>query len=388
MADTPPPGVNLKADQGPRLVGSMITLIVLPTLFVIARLVSRKVARAGYWWDDLFVVFACALCYIQCICVLISERRNDFGKHIYVLKDPADNTVEFLKILYIYLIGYFSATSFVKFAILAFYRRIFPVQQLKLLLVAATGIVICYFLGSLLTAIFQCQPIHHFWDRAGSGKCANGDLVQIVPGAINCVIDFIIIMLPIPLLWRLRTTASQKGVLTGIFVCAGFVCIISIIRLIVLSRLADVDVTWNYVNSAIWSAAEPSMGVISACIPSLRPLVSLLTRGTTRGVGVSKTTKTSAQDASSGVSRMVWRSPRIGEDGRDGYFERLDDSTEAGNRPQWGHETNVRGGKVAGRGAEDEISLEEMNVPAGGIRVKDEVRITSSDWLEYKDKVF
>lgn len=182
------------------------------------------------------------------------------------------------------------------------------------------------------------------------------------------------------------------------------VCIISIIRLIVLSRLADVDVTCkytysqpqgssnrsigNYVNSAIWSAAEPSMGVISACIPSLRPLVSLLTRGTTRGVGVSKTTKTSAQDASSGVSRMVWRSPRIGDDGRDGYFERLDDSTEAGNRPQWGHETNVRGGKVAGRGAEDEISLEEMNVPAGGIRVKDEVRITSSDWLEYKDKVF
>lgn len=160
MADTPPPGVNLKADQGPRLVGSMITLIVLPTLFVIARLVSRKVARAGYWWDDLFVVFACALCYIQCICVLISERRNDFGKHIYVLKDPADNTVEFLKILYIYLIGYFSATSFVKFAILAFYRRIFPVQQLKLLLVAATGIVICYFLGSLLTAIGE--PVNQF----------------------------------------------------------------------------------------------------------------------------------------------------------------------------------------------------------------------------------
>lgn len=59
MADTPPPGIDLNADQGPRLVGSMITLIVLPTLFVIARLVSRKVARAGYWWDDLFVVFAC-----------------------------------------------------------------------------------------------------------------------------------------------------------------------------------------------------------------------------------------------------------------------------------------------------------------------------------------
>ena len=158
--------------------------------------------------------------------------------------------------------------------------------------------------------------------------------------------------------------------------------------------------TGNYVNSAIWSAAEPSMGVISACIPSLRPLISYITRGTTRGIGVSKTaisknkSKGSAQDTSSVASKMVWRSPRIGEDGRDGYFERLEDPSEAvspggGNRPSYfRHETNVRGGKVAGRGAVDEISLEEMNVPAGGIRVKDEGVITSSDWLDYKDKVF
>ena len=91
---------------------------------------------------------------------------------------------------------------------------------------------------------------------------------------------------------------------------------------------------------------------------------------------------------------MVWRSPRIGEDGCDGYFERLEDPSEAvnpggDNQPQYfRHETSVRRGKVGGRGNEDEISLEEMNLPAGGIRVKDEVVITSSDWLEYKHKVF
>lgn len=143
------------------------------------------------------------------------------------------------------------------------------------------------------------------------------------------------------------------------------------------------------------------MGVISACIPSLRPLISYITRGTTRGIGVSRTGKSkskskgSAQDTSSVASKMAWRNPRTGEDGRDGYFERLEDPSEAvspggtTNRPQYfRHETNVRGGRVVGRGAVDEISLEEMNVPAGGIRVKDEVVITSSDWLEYKDKVF
>ena len=55
-------------------------------------------------------------CIFQWADISLAERRNDFGKHIYGLEDPADNTIEFLKILYIYLIGYFSATSFVKFA--------------------------------------------------------------------------------------------------------------------------------------------------------------------------------------------------------------------------------------------------------------------------------
>ena len=47
----------------------------------------------------------------------LAERHNEFGRHIYGLKDPAGNTVVFLKILYIYLIGYFSATSVIKLAL-------------------------------------------------------------------------------------------------------------------------------------------------------------------------------------------------------------------------------------------------------------------------------
>jgi hypothetical protein len=48
MANTPSPGLNIHANQGTRLVGSMVTLIILPTLFVIARLVSRKSQMRGF----------------------------------------------------------------------------------------------------------------------------------------------------------------------------------------------------------------------------------------------------------------------------------------------------------------------------------------------------
>ena len=130
------------------------------------------------------------------------------------------------------------------------------------------------------------------------------------------------------------------------------------------------------------------MGVISACIPSLRPLVSLIIRGTTKGLGVSKAGTSSAQNSnSSGSSRVMWKTKTI--DGERGEpFTRLPEDLGTPSGPQWGRSVSVRGGKRNGRGGEDEISLEEMSVPAGAIQVRDEVRITSSNWLEYKDRVY
>lgn len=41
-----------------------------------------------------------------------------------------------------------------------------------------------------------------------------------------------------------------------------------------------------------------------------------------------------------------------------------------------------------GLGGGDEVSLQEMNVPEGQIKIKEEITITSSDWLEYDDRVY
>ncbi len=220
--------------------------------------------------------------------------------------------------------------------------------------------------------------------------------MPLITGGINAAIDFLIIGLPIPFLWKLRTTTSQKGVLTGIFVCAGFACIISIIRLIVLSRLTYFDVTWNYIDAAIWSAAEPCMGVIAACMPSLRPLIAVLVRGTHRGPTMHS--RFAPKDTTNSI-RPVWS--RRDTDGYvmdqiDGKgFTRLEEPTS----PGWGyrgvgHDVHVKGGRMkrkksflAGASAEDDqVSMEEM-VPQNGIKVKSEVTITTGHW-EYNDRIF
>ena len=50
--DSPPvnqPGFDLFADQGDKVTSVMIVLMVLSSSFVVLRLLSRKVAHAGYW---------------------------------------------------------------------------------------------------------------------------------------------------------------------------------------------------------------------------------------------------------------------------------------------------------------------------------------------------
>ena len=51
---------------------------------------------------------------------------------------------------------------------------------------------------------------------------------------------------------------------------------VSVIRLVLLSNLNENDVTWNYADTAVWTAAELSITIIATSLPSLRPLVSHL----------------------------------------------------------------------------------------------------------------
>ena len=162
------------------------------------------------------------------------------------------------------------------------------------------------------------------------------------------------------------------------------VCVISIVRLIVLARLEAYDVTWNYVNAAIWSAAEPSMSVIAACLPSLRPLIALALKGTHRGPTL--ISKKSAQaTSSSGSSRVIWPARTVEDAEPAGGFTRLEETAIGRDRDRWGQcETAVRGGKRQSTSTFNEIGMEEMN---SGIRVKNEITITSHVW-DYKDRVY
>ncbi|MCJ1387010.1 hypothetical protein MMC17_010139 [Xylographa soralifera] len=97
---------------------------------------------------------------------------------------------------------------------------------------------------------------------------------QAVPSIIT---DIILLILPLPLVWKLKVTKSQKWGVSAVFLLGGFVTICSIIRLVRLIQTQDnLDFTWGLSDPALWSTVEMHIFVCCACLPSTWCLVKLL----------------------------------------------------------------------------------------------------------------
>lgn len=130
-------------------------------------------------------------------------------------------------------------------------------------------------------------------------------------------------------------------------------------------------------KSAIWTAAEPSLGIVSACIPSLRPLVTYFISGTHRGPITD-----SVQTSSTILNSKTWRTSESTEP--HGAFIQLAESTNE-IESAWGHSVFVQGGHHAGTNGD---SVEELEIPIEGITVKTEITLMTSDRLNYNDRLF
>ena len=60
------------------------------------------------------------------------------------------------------------------------------------------------------------------------------------------------------------------------------VTVSTIYRLTILHKLTFVDATWGNVDPVIWSMVEVGIGIVCACLPTLRPLVSANVRNNRR----------------------------------------------------------------------------------------------------------
>ena len=104
-----------------------------------------------------------------------------------------------------------------KFSLIFLYRRIFPNRPLHIALWFIGGVVGCMGIAGILLAIFKCVPVKAGWDPTIKRQCINFYAWIIIHGSQNVVTDFMLLCLPMPLVWRLNMATTRKIQVSGIF---------------------------------------------------------------------------------------------------------------------------------------------------------------------------
>ena len=111
-------------------------------------------------------------------------------------------------------IFYCACMACIKTSILYLYRRIFPQQWFRNALIATGSFNLLWFIAAFFVTAFKCFPMSLLWDFETPGYCINyGDGV-LAFGIITVATDFLILALPIPLVWRIQISRKKKLLIT------------------------------------------------------------------------------------------------------------------------------------------------------------------------------
>ena len=106
----------------------------------------------------------------------------------------------------------------IKISILLLYHRIFTLRAYRLMIKFCIVYMLLFQMSFILVSIFICTPIHSFWDLSEPSKCIDSVDFYVANSALNIFTDLVILILPMPIVWKLHVSRKQKTVLSLVFV--------------------------------------------------------------------------------------------------------------------------------------------------------------------------
>lgn len=321
---------HIDDNRRPEIITSAVIVGVLAIAAVVLRLLCRRHMKVAISYDDYLIiaglVFSLGLCFLQTF-----NTSLGYGKHLIAV--GILSTQKMIKSQYAFEFIWSIAMVLIKLSILMFYRRLFPHQsttprwRLCHLALCITSIIIGII--SLFGAAFQCTPVAYLWDKTiPGGYCVNFSAFARFTNVGNLTTDILILALPIPIVWSLQLDRHKKIGVCGLFLLGGFVCVASVVRFYFLEGIDEgMDPTWVNVNAGIWSAVEPSIGVVSACLPIMGPLLRTHIMSFSTSVFRSRKHSQEASSAPTGKSGSRDRRSfgRIGDDAKGSHLKRSRD---------------------------------------------------------------
>ncbi|KAK6526549.1 hypothetical protein TWF694_005131 [Orbilia ellipsospora] len=260
--------------RGPMTAAIVITFTAFALVVVTLRAVTRFIIIRRPGLEDYFLVIAMAASIVTGVCQVFQVQYGT-GRH-FAEVDLADWSTS-LKYLFASIVAYNFSLTLTKTAILLQYLRIFTSRGFRIAAYVMMFVVFGYATEAILTGIFNCVPVEAFWTGDPTAKCIPRQALWFANAGINIFTDFSIAVLPLPVIVKLNMPRRQKIPLMMIFALGFFICIVSILRLRFLIKLSQsTDPTWDQPATAYWSAIEMNISIVCACLPALKPLITLI----------------------------------------------------------------------------------------------------------------
>jgi hypothetical protein len=124
--------------------------------------------------------------------------------------------------------------------------------------------VICTFIE-----IFICNPRAKFWDPTiTTGHCMNSKAVNIAASAVNAASDFVLVLVPQMIIWRLKMSTSRKWAVASVFLVGLLACAAATVRMYYsIQLLHNTDFSWAATFMGMWVQVEIACGFLVACMP-------------------------------------------------------------------------------------------------------------------------
>ncbi|KAL8860981.1 MAG: hypothetical protein Q9178_002494 [Gyalolechia marmorata] len=268
---------NIDDNRGPEIIGSTIVIAILAISAVVLRLVCRRHMKVAISYDDYLIIVGLLTSLGQCFLQIYCVTETGYGRHLMAVGVPA--TQRWAKLQYAFTFLWTISMALIKVSILLFYRRLFPRENttatwrlchlLLMILSVALGVI------GVLGFALQCTPVAYNWDLTiPGGRCMNREAFTKFTNMGNIVTDILILVMPISIVWSLHLPKNKKIGVCMLFLLGGFVCIAGILRFYYLKNYAQGrDPLYEMTNIGIWSAVEPCIGVVCACLPIMGPLL-------------------------------------------------------------------------------------------------------------------
>ncbi|KAF9241048.1 hypothetical protein CBS147339_4328 [Penicillium roqueforti] len=181
--------------------------------------------------------------------------------------------------------------ALVKTSMMILYHKLFGTKASMRIAIYVTGTIVwAWGLSIILESFLICHPVAFNWNPTlPKGGCGNRNAAFVVAGVLNMVTDLMVMLLPIPYIWKLQLPVGRKIGLSVAFSIGLFVSAISMVRVDSLMRIDFNDLTYTLPIPLMWSIIEQQLALVAANLPLLRSVFSAVLPGSWLGSSARRT---------------------------------------------------------------------------------------------------